>query len=206
MKEYTFIKNFFSESELTKILFLEKNLSFERGLVGQSRNQVKLDLDVRQVQSANVYLSDEKWLEACVNEKLSKIKKELDDSIDISGGVELNKISFLKYEEGDFYNWHLDNSNINSGSIESRRALSLIVQLSDPLDYEEGDVLLKINGEDISINKEKNSACAFLSRKTVHKVCPVKSGVRKSIVAWAGSGGHSVEINTWQPITKKESN
>jgi len=148
----------------------------------------------RKVESCFVPLSEvvdpttkEKWLKKILNEKLNEIKEMFDNSIDISGGIEGDYVSFLRYREGDHFDWHLDNCNSKrTNNSNAKRNISLIVQLSDPKDYEEGEVLLRIDGKSMAINKSKNFACAFLSTKVFHKVCSVKSGIRKSLVAWGG--------------------
>lgn len=187
MKDHLFIKNFFTENELLKVISLEKNLDFEQGKVSGKTSPY------RAVESCFVHLPEvvdpttkEAWLTKLFNEKIKKINKGFNDSIDVSGGIERDCFSFLKYKEGDHFDWHLDNVNSNRKKLIARRNMTLIIQLSAPKDYEGGEVLLRVGDEELAISKEKNFACAFLSTKVYHKVCPVKSGIRKSIVMWAG--------------------
>ena len=53
----------------------------------------------------------------------------------------------------------------------------------------------------IFIDKEKNSACAFLSTEVLHKVCPIKTGTRRSLVVWVHG-----EEKTKHPIRKRIAN
>ncbi len=91
-------------------------------------------------------------------------------------------IQLAKYEEGDFYDWHLD---IGPGRMGNRK-LSVTVQLSDPDSYEGGDLVLE-NGagqEPYVAPRDVGSVTVFPSFMK-HKVTPVTKGVRHSLVVWA---------------------
>jgi PKHD-type hydroxylase len=57
------------------------------------------------------------------------------------------------------------------------------MQLSDPSEYEGGDLLLHTGDEPIVINKQKGMLVMFPSY-TLHEVTPVTKGERYSLVAW----------------------
>ena len=64
------------------------------------------------------------------------------------------------------------------------RKLSFALQLSDPDDYEGGNVqLLDESGESYIVPRQKGCIVLFDSR-TQHRVNRVTKGVRKSIVGW----------------------
>ena len=64
------------------------------------------------------------------------------------------------------------------------RKLSLILQLSDPDDYEGGEVqFMNSSGKSFFAPKTRGTILVFDSR-TMHRVKKVTSGNRKSIVAW----------------------
>jgi len=91
------------------------------------------------------------------------------------------QIQYAEYHESDsgFYDWHYD-----LAMTYSRRKLSVIVQLSDPSEYEGG--YLQIRCEDmnpVTMSKEKGSVILFPSY-LLHRVTPVTKGVRKSLVVW----------------------
>lgn len=113
-------------------------------------------------------------------------------------------LQYTVYEEGDYYNWHADQeigsyyklqasrSNHSDGqellrdfaniNVEKIRKLSFSLLLND--DYEGGQFqFLTENGELYEVPKEKGLVVVFDSR-TRHRVRPVKSGVRKSVVGW----------------------
>jgi PKHD-type hydroxylase len=68
-----------------------------------------------------------------------------------------------------------------SGSL---RKISVVIQLSDPTEYEGGELQV-MNGEEPYrvCNKEKGSLIMFPSF-LLHRVTPVTKGCRRSLVLW----------------------
>jgi PKHD-type hydroxylase len=87
-------------------------------------------------------------------------------------------IQYAEYNESSFYNWHMD-----CGSEQPNRKLSLSIQLSDPSEYEGGDVEIMIMDDPIKLPKEKGTVIIFPSF-FLHRVTPVTKGTRKSLVVW----------------------
>ena len=82
-----------------------------------------------------------------------------------------------KSEDQGYYDWHID-----MGPDKARRKLSLVCQLSDPSEYEGGE--LQINSGRILIpEKEKGTVILFPSY-LLHRVTPVTKGTRRSLVLW----------------------
>jgi PKHD-type hydroxylase len=66
------------------------------------------------------------------------------------------------------------------------RKISIVVQLSDPDEYEGGELQIQTGSESyISILKKKGAVTLFPSYMR-HRVTPVTKGVRKSLVLWVG--------------------
>jgi hypothetical protein len=87
-------------------------------------------------------------------------------------------VQLSEYQVGDEYDWHLD---LGPGPA-SRRKLSLSVQLTEPNEYEGGD--LEIKGvHNIPALRKRGSVIIFPSF-LLHRVTPVTRGVRRSLVAW----------------------
>ena len=92
------------------------------------------------------------------------------------------EMQFTEYhaEQGGHYDWHHDidwNADRNSD-----RKLSITVQLSDPSEYTGGDFEFG-ECEAPRDAKAKGSVLVFPSYLQ-HRVLPVTSGTRKSLVAW----------------------
>lgn len=86
------------------------------------------------------------------------------------------------------YDWHVDLGTSHT----SFRKLSLVIQLSDPNDYEGGDLRIfdpVVSDENFpykDVPKGKGTAILFPSF-IPHKVTPVTKGLRKSLVWWVGN-------------------
>lgn len=94
----------------------------------------------------------------------------------------LENLQFTYYnssEEG-CYKSHVDP---HIWELPHNRKLSLVMQLSDPSEYEGGELLLHNSCNPIAIKKEKGMIVSFPSY-TLHEVTPVTKGERYSLVAW----------------------
>jgi PKHD-type hydroxylase len=88
-------------------------------------------------------------------------------------------IQFTEYNAPDgHYNWHCD-----VGEPANVRKLSITVELSDPNDFEGGQLELNPTGKIAQIDKVRGRATAFPSYM-LHRVTPVTSGTRYSLVVW----------------------
>jgi PKHD-type hydroxylase len=97
----------------------------------------------------------------------------------------IDNIQYTEYEgNGGHYDWHLD---IGPGSI-SHRKISIVIQLSDPDDYVGGDLQIMTGSEYTTIPRGKGNVVVFPSF-LLHRVVPLTSGNRKSLVLWVG-GDH----------------
>jgi PKHD-type hydroxylase len=76
------------------------------------------------------------------------------------------------------YNWHLD-----KGETAAPRKLSMVLQLSDPSEYEGGDLQFMDSSEPITAKKQKGLVYVFPSW-VLHRVTPVTRGIRRSLVVW----------------------
>lgn len=96
---------------------------------------------------------------------------------DLSGIQE--GIQFTRYSApGEHYHDHVDAS---FGT--AIRKLSVVVQLSDPTDYEGGALELLHLEEPTVMSAKRGTVLAFPSY-TLHRVTPVTKGTRYSLVAW----------------------
>ena len=91
---------------------------------------------------------------------------------------------YTEYEApGEHYTWHMDYGN----GYMSQRKLSICVQLSNPDDYEGGELHMFYKHDVEVAQKTRGTAIVFPSF-TMHKVTPVTSGLRKSLVSWVSGG------------------
>ncbi len=92
----------------------------------------------------------------------------------------LRYIEPLEGQSGDFYDWHID---IGLSGQSCTRKLSMIIQLSPSKDYTGGELELNTDGNAYSASKQQGTLIAFPSF-TLHRVCPVTSGMRHSLAVW----------------------
>jgi PKHD-type hydroxylase len=84
----------------------------------------------------------------------------------------------IYYDNDGHYDWHVD-----LGPGMSNRKLSCVVQLSDPSEYDGGDLQMN-NGSNIITVPKKKGLVTFFSSFVLHRVTPVTRGTRRSLVAW----------------------
>jgi PKHD-type hydroxylase len=101
---------------------------------------------------------------------------------DLTGFGEAIQLTNYDSTVKGMYGWHIDHSHIATDS--PCRKLSVVLQLSDPGDYEGGNLELKThNDEPYRIPKRRGLITAFPSW-TIHQVSPVTQGTRQSLVIW----------------------
>ena len=89
----------------------------------------------------------------------------------------IQDIQYLRYNVGDFYDWH---SDIDSGA-GSMRKISISYVLNS--EFTGGELEIQHDGEKVLLTDKSNTLIAFTSFLH-HRVRPVKTGIRECIVAW----------------------
>jgi len=168
----------FTEEELNKIIAIGDTLEKEHSKLDKGDLSPK---DIRISDIAWMYPNDDtRWIFG----KLSWILRQLNAQFyrfNITGFDE--PFQYTTYrgsdEEGGHYTWHRDTGG------DAPRKLSIVMQLSDPSEYEGGDLeILNANGNILRVDKKKGFISMFPSYHS-HRVTPVTSGIRKSLVVWA---------------------
>ena len=101
--------------------------------------------------------------------------------------IENDLIQYTQYNKGDFYNWHtdMDIGDINEPD-QLVRKLSFTLQLTNEDEYTGGNLEFA-DFDDSSyrflVPKSRGTVIVFDSR-TPHRVTPIESGIRKSLVGW----------------------
>lgn len=99
--------------------------------------------------------------------------------------LDIEKIESLQYGEyretaNGHFDRHIDALRFSSGGF---RKLSFSIQLSDPSEYEGGDLVLHYGPSGVVSPKEQGTLIMFPSTM-LHEVTPVTRGVRRSLVGW----------------------
>lgn len=166
----------FTNDELNFLQEKAKAASLQAG-VGGTRDNLKFDVRRSQVD----------WLDNTTNtkwifERLAHIGANLNASyfrLQLSGFGEPLQLTNYDQAENGMYGWHLD----CGGNVSVSRKLSMAVQLSDPSEYEGGELQIFTGSQPQSIPKKRGLIAVFPSF-TLHQVTPVTKGSRQSLVAW----------------------
>ena len=181
----------FSAEECDEIIELGKSMVAQEGLVVSSgRDPLPEGGDERDYEAGNrkhagrrstvAFLDRADERTEWVYQRLAKIcvsanEKFWNFSLKRSEGIQ-----FTTYETGNFYRYHMD-LGVRGWSVF--RKLSATVQLSDPADYEGGQLVLMSPEGKAMASRERGSVVVFPSY-VWHQVRPVKRGVRHSLVQW----------------------
>lgn len=193
---------YFSDLPKEVIDSIEKDTKkyFEPELIESRLYNDKLDKTYRN--SRSTWIPSTHWISGFMWHYVLKANREnfLYDVEAFDGET----LQYTNYGIGEFYNWHNDDSIANlhkpaslhnhqygdiandfiAENCQRIRKLSIVLQLSDPEDYDGGQVqLMDENGGTYFLPKKRGSVIVFDSR-TKHRVLKVRRGIRKSIVGW----------------------
>lgn len=180
----------------------EDLLIFENEFVTSKLYNDLIDTTVRN--SMNTWVPTNHWVSGFLWHYVNKINEE-NFSYDLNG-IDSDHLQFTKYEVGQYYKWHQDcsvselykpqssqgerNTDLLASDFVAKnsnvtRKLSFVLQLSDPFDYDGGQLqLLNEANKSVYAPKQRGTLIVFDSR-TKHRVRKVTRGIRKSIVGWA---------------------
>lgn len=167
--------------------FTEQELNWlqERAIKAEERAQVGGNPTGEDL--ARIRRSQVSWLEknqetGWVFQKLGHIASSLNAQyyrFDLTGFGEPIQLTNYDQSEHGMYGWHVD----YGGKISPSRKLSLVLQLTDPSQYEGGNLQVLTGGQPVNVRKQRGLVAAFPSY-VLHQVTPVTSGNRQSLVAW----------------------
>lgn len=174
---FAYWENGFSDFELSEIIRIGDSLLTDDAVVGIG-NSSEINHDIRSSTVSWISHNDES---SFIYEKLGWISRQLNGEFfgfDVWGFSE--HLQYTKYAStNDHYTWHMD----KGAGTDSPRKLSLVLQLSDPEEYEGGDLEFFLSSEPTQAIKKKGTVYAFPSY-IMHRVTPVTSGIRKTLVIW----------------------
>ena len=175
---YIFWENCFTPRQLDMIQGMAKNSSI-KGLTGG-------DLDNTSNSNSNYRSSMIQWLESSpetdwIITKIADVIQRINlqyYNFDLSGLSEPAQLSNYKSNVNGGYDWHIDSTS--RGTV---RKLSLAMQLSNPDEYEGGDLEIMLGDAPMKIERRRGLIAIFPSW-TLHRVTRVTSGERQSLVQW----------------------
>jgi PKHD-type hydroxylase len=101
---------------------------------------------------------------------------------DLRGCYEAMQLGVYTEHDQGHYDWHID-SGLETNAVP--RKLSMALLLSDPSEFEGGELQIMRAGVPESVEQKRGRAWFFPSY-LMHRVTPVTKGIRRSLVMWVG--------------------
>lgn len=166
----------FTEEEINEIIRIGDSLTLKDAVVGGQTDVID---KIRSSKTGWIGLTPET---SFIYDKLAFIARQLNGQffdLDLWGFVEDLQYTIYDGKE-DHYTWHVDRGG---GLSNAPRKFSVVLQLSDPSEYEGGDLEIFDAPTPTKIEKQKGLVVAFPSF-VLHRVTPVTKGTRKTLVVW----------------------
>ena len=158
----------FSDEDVDRIVALGDSLVLDEGRVKGD----KVDHKVRDAKIAWVHPDPETWW---IFDKAIRVFKS---------GLPFSTLQSMQYTvkyKGGHYDWHRD---VGEGDeVMKARVNSAVLQLSHPYEYKGGVLQIKTGEEVLDVMKKRGMVTSF-PIDTLHKVTPVTSGIRKTLIMW----------------------
>lgn len=179
VENYAYINDAFTKDECQKIIDLANKKEKEIAKINSSNSKIENEnLSIRKSQILWLDYNDKDFRD--FYEKVGLMSKYINDQFfhfNLSGFFE--PLQFTEYNAPDGkYDWHIDKAFMST-----TRKLSLVVQLTDPNEYEGGNLELLYQEEPVKMDRAQGSISFFPSYVT-HRVTPITKGTRYSLVGW----------------------
>lgn len=167
--------------------FNDKELDWLQEQASKANNRAQINNDPEGNNLKRVRRSHVSWMDC--NQETEWVFRKLAHAIsslnsqfykfDLTGFGEALQLTNYDQSENGMYGWHQDYGGKRSVS----RKLSAVLQLTDPTQYEGGNLQIMTSVEPINVRKQRGLIAVFPSYQ-LHQVTPVTQGSRQSLVAW----------------------
>ena len=175
-ERFAWYDKIFNDEELDMIEKLVSDTDLHDGEVSND-NPVNTDIRDSKIKFIESNLDSNRWI-------FERFTGLINNANERFFQFELNRLESLQYtvyNEGQFYRDHMDLVYKNPNN--AVRKLSFTMQLSDPGEYDGGELLIK-HGVTPDVARKDRGAITFFPSYIIHEVTPVTRGTRKSIVGW----------------------
>ncbi len=172
---------------------LQDQMALTGGLVDKKLNQKQIK-DLKKKRDSNVVWISDRWVYKEIQPYVHQANANAGWNFDWDYS---ESCQFTKYKKGQYYDWHCDSwdqpYNVpNTPSYGKIRKLSVTVTLSDPKNYKGGELEFDFRNKDVGKKNNIHKCTEILPKGSLvvfpsfvwHRVCPVKSGERNSLVIW----------------------
>lgn len=151
----------------------------QQAAVGNGENS-EVNSNIRRSQISWMHKTpDNAWVYNVLADVVSSLNAQY-FGFDLTGFGEALQLTHYDGTDNGMYGWHQD---YGAGKVGISRKLSLVVQLTDPSEYEGGNLQVMNSASPITVRKERGFITAFPAYM-LHQVTPVTQGTRQSLVAW----------------------
>jgi PKHD-type hydroxylase len=178
-----FWENFLTEEDINWILSRPEWLATKTAEVGGQTGIGQVDSSIRK--------SDISWLNP--NQETDFIWKKITYAVasvnkqffnfDLKGCYEPIQMGIYRENDQGKYDWHTD-SGMRDMAVPRKLSMSLL--LTEPSEFEGGDLQVKLNSDEVVTLEQKRGRAWFFPSFVLHRVTPVTKGIRRSLVLWVG--------------------
>ena len=195
---YWYFKKAVPERICDQIVRYAKSIKDQMAVTGESGDPETLDQikDLKKKRDSNVVWLNEAWIYREIQPYVHRANKNAGWNFQWDCS---EHCQFTKYNKGQYYTWHRDGweepyDKPNKPNEHKKiRKLSVTLSLSDEKDYEGGELEFDFGDIDPSKKRAPRKCSEILSKGSLvvfpsfiwHRVCPVKSGTRYSLVIWS---------------------
>lgn len=179
---YAYWEGFLTNEEINYLLNADNWVNAQQAQIGSS-SDININKNIRSTKISWLQLTNENkeiW------DKFSKVIAEVNSRyfhFDLTGFYEPIQLGIYTAKDNGHYDWHID---MCTGNKHASRKLSMVLMLSDPSEFEGGDLLLKSDRDHPSKLEMAQGRAWFFPSYMLHKVTPVTKGTRKTLVLWVG--------------------
>ena len=172
--DFCWFERFLSSDDVARIIDIAAQTKGERAAVG-GEHAVKESIRTSTVHWIHPN-ADNVWL-------FDRIGGLVKGCNDVRYGFDLwamtEGLQIAEYGLGDFFEWHKDHAKGD----QSTRKLSITIQLSDPSEYDGGDMEF-LTGADIRKAPKTLGTAIVFPAFVMHRITAVTRGTRRSLVSW----------------------
>ena len=176
---YYYIPTAIDKNVVEVILNQYKEVPLNQSIISPDK---KVDLSIRN--SKNCWVATDNWISGMMKHFVEVANNNF-FNYDLTKWSD--KIQYTVYGESkSHYSWHSDiiESSFNSNLV---RKLSISLLLSDPNEYKGGEFqIMHLGDKKVTTIKPPIGTAIIFSSTTRHRVRPIKSGKRISLVGWYG--------------------
>jgi len=195
---YWYFQSVITERICDDIVRYGKQLQDQMATTGNFNNKKlnqKQIKDLKKTRNSDVVFMSDRWIYKEIQPYIQKANQSAGWNFQWDHS---ESCQFTKYTKGQFYDWHCDgwdqpylrkDNDPTNGKI---RKLSVTVTLTDPKKYKGGELEFDFRNQDPNKKSNTRKCTEILPKGSLvvfpgfvwHRVCPVKSGERNSLVIW----------------------